>query len=152
MATPILTSERIEAILRTLPRLTIGLVGDLFLDRYLQLAPGSHELSIETGLEAYQIERVRNSPGALGTVMNNLAALGVGLLVPVTAIGDDGHGYDLLREVRKLPADPTNVLCLPDRLTPTYTKPMRQSEDGTWQELNRLDMRTRSPLSAVATA
>src|SRR3954454_11952431 len=120
------TRDRLQAIFRTAPRLTIGLVGDLFLDRYLHLVPGSQELSIETGQEAYQIERVRNSPGALGTVMNNFAALGVGLLVPVTAIGDDGHGYDLLREVRKLPVDPTNILCLPDRLTPTYTKPLRQ--------------------------
>src|SRR3954468_7842732 len=107
----VLSRDKLEAILRTLPRLTIGLVGDLFLDRYLELVPGSRELSIETGLEAYQVERVRNSPGALGTGMNNLAALGVGLLVPVTAIGDDGHGYDLLKEVRKLPADPGNVLC-----------------------------------------
>ncbi|MBW8883403.1 MAG: carbohydrate kinase, partial [Planctomycetia bacterium] len=106
-----ISRDVVEAILRTLPRLTIGLVGDLFLDRYLHLVSGSEELSIETGLEAYQIERVRNSPGALGTVMNNLAALGVGLLVPVTAIGDDGHAYDLLREVRKLPVDPTNILC-----------------------------------------
>src|SRR5262245_58480522 len=144
--------ERLESILRTLPRLTIGLVGDLFLDRYLHLVPGSRELSIETGLEAYQIERVRNSPGALGTVMNNLAALGVGLLVPVTAIGDDGHGYDLLREVRKLPVDPASILCLPERLTPTYTKPMRQDAGDAWRELNRLDVRTRGPLSAAATA
>src|SRR6185369_10960782 len=146
-----MNQERLESILRTLPRLTIGLVGDLFLDRYLELVPGSRELSIETGLEAYQIERVRNSPGALGTVMNNLAALGVGLLVPVTAIGDDGHGYDLLKEVRKLPADPANILCLPERLTPTYTKPMRKESDAPAVELNRLDVRTRALLSASAT-
>jgi bifunctional ADP-heptose synthase (sugar kinase/adenylyltransferase) len=148
----VISYERLDAVLSTLPRLTIGLVGDLFLDRYLELIPGSSELSIETGLEAYQIERVRNSPGALGTVLNNLAALGVGLLVPVTAIGDDGHGYDLLREVRKLPVDPANILCLPDRLTPTYTKPMRPGDHGTPHELNRLDVRTRAPLSDVATA
>src|SRR5436190_13538998 len=111
----VLSRDKLDAILRTLPRLTIGLVGDLFLDRYLELVPLSRELSIETGLEAYQIERVRNSPGALGTVLNNLAALGVGLLAPVTAIGDDGHGYDLLKALRKLPVDPANVLCLPDR-------------------------------------
>jgi bifunctional ADP-heptose synthase (sugar kinase/adenylyltransferase) len=147
----VLSRDKLDEILRTLPRLTIGLVGDLFLDRYLHLVPGSRETSIETGLEAYQIEQIRNSPGALGTVMNNLAALGVGLLVPVTAIGDDGHGYDLLRQVRRLPADPANVLCLPERLTPTYTKPLRLAGDGTWQELNRLDVRTRSPLSAAAT-
>jgi rfaE bifunctional protein kinase chain/domain len=146
----VLTSERIETVLRTLPRLTIGLVGDLFLDRYLECVPGSHELSIETGLEAYQIERIRNAAGALGTVLNNLAALGAGLLVPVTAIGDDGHGYDLLKELRKLPVDTTHILCLPDRLTPTYTKPMRLA-DGNWTELNRLDVRTRAPISAAAT-
>jgi bifunctional ADP-heptose synthase (sugar kinase/adenylyltransferase) len=167
MPTPPLTTERIEAVLRTLPRLTIGLVGDLFLDRYLECVPGSHELSIETRLEAYQIERVRNAAGALGTVLNNLAALGVGLLVPVTAIGDDGHGYDLLKEIRKLPVEAAHILCLPDRLTPTYTKPLRCDADGglravgnalrgvpgaTWQELNRLDVRTRAPLTAAATA
>jgi rfaE bifunctional protein kinase chain/domain len=156
MKTEVLTSERIETVLRTLPRLTIGLVGDLFLDRYLECVLGSHELSIETGLEAYQIERVRNAAGALGTVLNNLAALGVGLLVPVTAIGDDGHGYDLLKEVRKLPVDTTHILCLPDRLTPTYTKPLKTltrsvSEGVTSHELNRLDVRTRAPLSAAAT-
>lgn len=143
--------DRLESILRTLPRLTIGLVGDLFLDRYLHLIPGCREMSIETGLEAYQVERVRNSPGALGTVLNNLTALGVGLLVPVTAIGDDGHGYDLLRELRKLPVDLAHVLCLPERLTPTYTKPLRQDVAGPPEELNRLDVRTRSPLSAAAT-
>jgi rfaE bifunctional protein kinase chain/domain len=148
----VLSREKLDAILRTLPRLTIALVGDLFLDRYLHLVPGSRELSIETGLEAYQIESVRNSPGALGTVMNNLTALGVGLLVPVTVIGDDGHGYDLLRAVRKLPVDPAQILCLTERLTPTYTKPMRQDGAGAWQELNRLDVRTRSPLSDAATA
>ena len=148
----VLSAERLDTILRTFPRLTIGLVGDLFLDRYLELAPGSRELSIETGLEAYQVERVRNSPGALGTVVNNLAALGVGLLAPVTAIGDDGHGYDLLKELRKLPVDLANVLCLPNRLTPTYTKPLRHDSAGAWQELNRLDVRTRAPLAADATA
>jgi bifunctional ADP-heptose synthase (sugar kinase/adenylyltransferase) len=146
-----LTRDKLESLLGTLPRLTIGLVGDLFLDRYLELVPGANELSIETGLEAYQVERVRNSPGALGTVLNNLAALGVGLLAPVTVIGDDGHGYDLLREIRKLPVDTAHVLCLPERLTPTYTKPMRVGENGAWRELNRLDVRTRSPLSEATT-
>lgn len=141
---------RLEAILRAAPRMTVGLIGDLFLDRYLHLLPDG-ERSLETGLEAYQVAQVRNVPGALGTVMNNLAALGVGLLVPVSVIGDDGHGYDLIREVRKLPVDPAHVLCLPDRLTPTYTKPLAPQADGTWRELNRLDVRTRAPLSGAVT-
>ncbi|MBC7854036.1 MAG: carbohydrate kinase [Pirellulaceae bacterium] len=146
-----LSLSRLESILDTLPRLTIGLVGDLFLDRYLDIAPGICEMSIETDLEAYQIPQIRNSPGALGTVLNNLAALGVGLLVPATVIGDDGHGFDLLKEVRKLPVDTSHVLAVSDRLTPTYTKPMKQDLKGVWQELNRLDVRTRGPLSSAAT-
>jgi rfaE bifunctional protein kinase chain/domain len=138
--------DRLETVLTSLPRLTIGLVGDLFLDRYLEIEP-VQELSIETGLEAYQVSQVRNSPGALGTVINNLAALGVGLLVPVTVIGDDGHGYDLLKEVKKLPVDPSQIICSPRRLTPTYTKPMKPDALGARRELNRLDVRTRQELS-----
>ncbi len=143
--------ERLESILSKFPELTIGLVGDLFLDRYLELEPGIEEFSIETGLEAYQVRSVRNSPGALGTVMNNLAAIGVGRLVPVTVIGDDGHGYDLLRALKPLPVNSSGIIQSKDRLTPTYTKPLRQDASGNWKELNRLDVRTREPLSEAVT-
>lgn len=142
-----ITLERLTAILDAFPRLTIGLVGDLFLDRYLEIEPGVEEYSIETGLEAYQVARVRNSPGALGTVMSNLAALGVGRMIPVTAIGDDGHGYDLVHELESLPVDTAHILRASDRLTPTYTKPLKPDAGGQWRELNRMDVRTRSPLS-----
>ncbi|MBI2478834.1 MAG: carbohydrate kinase, partial [Planctomycetia bacterium] len=138
-------------MLSRFPGLTIGLVGDLFLDRYLDIEPGVEEISIETDLEAYQIASVRNSPGALGTVMNNLAALGVGRVVPVTVIGDDGQAYDLLKELRRLPVDDSYVLQDANRLTPTYTKPLKQDAGGRWCELNRLDLRTRGPLSLVTT-
>src|SRR5689334_2646401 len=100
-----LSQSRLEALLQAFPRLRLGLVGDLFLDRYLDLAPGVVEMSIETGLEAYQIPKIRNFPGAMGTVLNNLAALGLGSLVPVTVIGDDGQAFDLLKELRRLPVD-----------------------------------------------
>jgi bifunctional ADP-heptose synthase (sugar kinase/adenylyltransferase) len=142
-----LTLERLTTLLAQFPRLTVGLVGDLFLDRYLEIPAGTPEYSIETGLEAYQVTRVRNSPGALGTVMNNLAALGVGTIRPVAVIGDDGHGYDLLQSLASLPVDTRHILRCPERLTPTYTKPLRQGADGVWQELHRLDVRTRAPLN-----
>jgi bifunctional ADP-heptose synthase (sugar kinase/adenylyltransferase) len=145
-----ISRQRLESLVEQFPKLTIGLVGDLFLDRYLDIEPGVGERSVETGLDAHQIPTVRNSPGALGTVMNNLAALGVGRLVPVTVIGDDGHGYDLLHEIRKLPVDDSHVIQDRDRLTPTYTKPMKQDSSGAWRELNRLDIRSREQLSAAA--
>ncbi len=102
--------ERLTSLLAALPKLSIGLVGDLFLDRYLEVDPQMRELSIETGLEAYQITRIRNSPGALGTVMNNLAALGVGRLVPVTVLGNDGQAYDLLQALGRMPVDASHIL------------------------------------------
>lgn len=144
-----ITRGRLVEILGAFPKLAIGLVGDLFLDRYLEIDPELHELSVETGLEAYQVTRVRNSPGALGTVINNLAALGVGRLVPVSVIGDDGQAYDLRAELKQLPVDPAHLLADPQRKTPTYTKPMKQDAAGTWQELNRLDLRNREPLTAA---
>jgi len=142
-----LARSRLESLLSHFSNLTIGLVGDLFLDRYLDIEPGVKEISIETDLEAYQIASVRNSPGALGTVMNNLAALGVGRLVPITVIGDDGQAYDLLKELRHLPVDESYIIQDEHRLTPTYTKPLKQDASGHWRELNRFDLRTRSPLS-----
>lgn len=142
-----LTLPRLQSLLAAFPGLTIGLVGDLFLDRYLDIEPGVRELSIETDLEAYQVTRIRNYPGALGTVINNLAGLGVGQLVVATVIGNDGHGYDLLRSLQQLPVDATGIVSVDDRLTPTYTKPMQLMPDGSWRELNRIDVRSRAPLS-----
>jgi rfaE bifunctional protein kinase chain/domain len=138
---------RLTEILAEFSRLQIGLIGDLFLDRYLVIPHGAAELSIETGREAYQVVSVRNSPGALGTVMNNLASLGARLVKPVTVIGDDGHGFDLLRSLDSLPVDKSHILQCGDRLTPTYTKPLQEQRDGVWRELNRLDVRTRGPLN-----
>lgn len=138
--------ERLQHVLAALPSQRIALLGDLFLDRYLEIDPQLCETSIETGLEAYQVTRVRNSPGALGTVLNNLAALGVGRLVPVSLLGDDGQAYDLLQALHSLPVNPEFLLKSADRLTPTYTKPLVW-RDGAWHELHRLDLRNRRAVS-----
>src|SRR5205807_6222954 len=90
-----LSRDRLEAILARIPELTIGVLGDLFLDRYLDIDASLTEPSIETGLDAYQVTRVRSVPGAAGTVINNLVALGVGRVWPVAVIGADGEGYEL---------------------------------------------------------
>src|SRR5262245_9312417 len=140
-----LTTALVEQILTTLPHKSVGLLGDLFLDRYLDIDPKRDEPSVETGKTAYQVTQVRSYPGALGTVLNNLAALGVGTIRPVTLIGDDGEGYELRQALTAIPAVKTDGLLLaPDRRTPTYTKPMYGAE-----ELNRLDIKNRTPTPAV---
>src|SRR4029079_11709999 len=136
-----LTTELIERILATIPQRTIGVLGDLFLDRYLDIDPALNEASVETGKIAYQVVKVRSYPGAAGTVINNLAALGVGRICPIAFIGDDGEGYELRQALKLLPAvDQGGIFSVPERRTPTYTKPMYGME-----ELNRLDIKNREP-------
>jgi bifunctional ADP-heptose synthase (sugar kinase/adenylyltransferase) len=140
-----LSTELIEHILATIPKRTVGLLGDLFLDRYLDIDPARDEPSVETGLTAYQVTGVRSYPGALGTVLNNLAALGVGRIVPIAAIGDDGEGYELRQALSALKCvDMAGIFAAPGRRTPTYTKPMYGAK-----ELNRLDIKNRTPTPAT---
>jgi rfaE bifunctional protein kinase chain/domain len=139
-----LTAEGLEKILGRIPHLKIGIVGDIFLDRYLDLDAALTEPSLETGLDAYQVVNVRPSPGAAGTVLNNLVALGVGRVCPIAVIGDDGEGYELRQALSRLPAvDPWGLIITPDRRTPTYTKPILHEKGRTPRELNRLDIKNR---------
>ncbi len=143
----LLSDALIEQILSTLPRLRIGVLGDLFLDRYLDIDTTLTEPSIETGLDAYQVVRVRSYPGAAGTVINNLAALGVGQIYPISVIGRDGEGYELMEALARLPGVQCSmVFPSEERRTPTYTKPMLQTPGQPDREWNRLDIKNRQPL------
>src|SRR5436190_7487641 len=142
-----LTERLIEDVLGRLPYLAVGVVGDLFLDRYLDIDAALTEPSLETGLDAFQVVRVRCSPGAAGTVINNLAALGVKQIAPLAVIGDDGEGYELTQALRALGCvDMEGISSSSERRTPTYTKPMLQEADRPPRELNRLDIKNRTPL------
>jgi rfaE bifunctional protein kinase chain/domain len=148
-----LTDRGLEGILKRIPALTIGVVGDLFLDRYLDIDAARTEPSIETGLDAYQVTGVRCYAGAAGTVMNNLAALGVKQVQAIAVIGDDGEGYELRRALSELKVVDSQALLLdPKRRTPTYTKPMLRQAGQPARELNRLDIKNHVPLSAEAEA
>jgi bifunctional ADP-heptose synthase (sugar kinase/adenylyltransferase) len=128
----------------------VGVVGDLFLDRYLDLDAALTEPSIETGLDAYQVTRVRSYPGAAGTVMNNLKALGVGTIEPVTVVGDDGEWYELSHAIADLGLFdvPEGIYTCEGRRTPTYMKPILHQTGQPPRELNRLDIKNRTPLPA----
>jgi rfaE bifunctional protein kinase chain/domain len=147
----LLSEGLIEQVLARLPALTVGVLGDLFLDRYLDLDAALTEPSLETGLDAYQVGRVRSVPGAAGTVLNNLVALGVGRVCPIAVLGDDGEGYELRQALAALPAvDPAGLIPRRDRRTPTYTKPLLHEPGKAPRELNRLDIKNRTPLPAEA--
>jgi bifunctional ADP-heptose synthase (sugar kinase/adenylyltransferase) len=144
-----LAEDRLDYLLTRLPHLRIGVLGDLFLDRYLDIDAALTEPSLETGQGAYQVVQVRSYPGAAGTVINNLAALGVGQIVPISVIGNDGEGYELRQALEQLPA--VHLTHVGQALsahfrTPTYTKPMLCEAGQAARELNRLDIKNRTPL------
>ena len=100
----ILSADALERILGSAPRASVGVLGDMFLDRYLEIDRSLDEPSVETGLTAYQVARVRSHPGAAGTVVANLASLGVGRIIPFAFAGDDGAAAEGYRFDRPLAA------------------------------------------------
>src|SRR5512135_192243 len=80
---PAMNAPELERILAGLPGLAVAVLGDFGLDRYLAIDPDIQDLSAETGLPIHQVVAVRNSPGGGGVVLANLAALGVGKVLPV---------------------------------------------------------------------
>ena len=132
-------------MLERFPHLHVLVVGDFFLDKYLVIDRRLSEVSLETGLEAYQVTEVRCSPGAAGTVTSNLRALGV-RVTALGVIGDDGEGYELKRGLVDRGVDIEPLIQRADLFTPTYTKPMMRESDGRVHEINRLDIKNRSPL------
>lgn len=148
-----LTESRLEHILAQIPQLNIGVIGDLFLDRYLDLDASLTEASLETDLDAYQVVNIRSQPGAAGTVLNNLAALGLRQVSIVALIGDDGEGHELRQALSRLPCvNASHLFSWPGRRTPTYTKPMLVEPGRPPRELNRLDIKNRTPTPPEAEA
>jgi rfaE bifunctional protein kinase chain/domain len=138
---------RLDELLDRFPHLHVLVVGDFFLDKYLIIDRPLSEVSLETGLEAHQVVDIRCSPGAAGTVTSNLRALGV-KVTALGVIGDDGQGYELRRGLTERGVDIEPLIERVDLFTPTYTKPIVRESDGREHEIQRLDIKNRSPLPA----
>lgn len=153
-----MTPARFHEIASRYPRLRVAVIGDVCLDRYLEIDPAKAEKSIETGLPVFNVTRVRSQPGGAGTIINNLAALGVGEIIPVAFCGEDGEGWELARALAQRPGvSLKHFLRTGERRTFTYTKPLmmparrsgRRKEADTPRELNRLDFKNWTPTPAT---
>ena len=141
-----MNNERFHAVSSRYQALRVGVVGDFFLDRYLHIDPAKAETSIETGLPVYNVVEARNQPGAAGTILNNLVALGVGEIYAVGFCGDDGAGYELRRALESQPGvSLEHFITSPARVTPVYCKPLLFEAGRSPRELNRLDTKNWTP-------
>ena len=142
-------SARFNAIVERYPRLRLAVLGDFCLDRYLEIDPARQETSLETGLPVHNVVNVRAQAGGAGTIVNNLAALGVGMILPVGLVGEDGEGYELSRALESLAGVQLNHLVRTGhRRTFTYCKPLVLEPGKPPVELNRLDLKNWTPTSA----
>lgn len=112
----------------------------------LGIDPARKETSLETGLPVHNVVRVRAQPGGAGNVFSNVAALGVGEIIPLGFAGDDGEGFELVRSLRASPGvHMDSLLSTPLRRTFTYCKPLVVEAGQPSRELNRLDSKNWTP-------
>lgn len=143
-----LSSDRLAELIARFAQARIAVVGDFFLDKYLEIDPALVETSVETGKPAHQVVGIRCSPGAAGTVVCNLAALQAGRLYAVGFTGDDGESYDLRQGLTRLGCDSHHLHLAADRHTPTYLKPRDVRALSLAAEHSRYDTKNRTTTPA----
>ena len=138
--------NRISEILNCYDQLKIAIVGDFCLDRYFEIDPSRSEKSIETGLEVYNVTKVRTQAGAAGTVLNNLVALGIPEIHTIGFCGEDAEGWLLRKALHKLKGVNSEFFFSSSlRHTFTYSKPLVCEKNKPPVELNRLDQKNWTP-------
>jgi rfaE bifunctional protein kinase chain/domain len=135
-------------ILERIRNLSALVVGDICLDRWCQYDPAASEPSRETGIPRIAVTRVEVTPGAGGTVANNLAALGARHVAVLGAIGEDGFGFELLRALARRGIAPDLIVRTPKIQTFTYTK-LLNAQTGA-EDLPRVDFINTQPLPEEA--
>jgi len=140
-----MTPDRFEQMVRRFPECRVAVLGDFFLDKYLDTDPELAEISVESGKTAHQVVGIRRSPGAAGTIVNNLAALAAGEIHVLGITGDDGEGYELRQALSGLGCKTEGLLVLPGLFTPTYLKPRNYRAADLSGEHERYDTKNRRP-------
>jgi len=137
-------------ILGGIRNLRVLVAGDVCLDRWCQYDPGLAVPSAETGIPRVAVVSTEVTPGAAGTVCNNLAALGAARVDVMGIIGDDGFGHELERALEARGVGAGLLVRAPGFTTFTYTKLLncRTGEE----DLPRLDfVNVREPAAHLQT-
>jgi rfaE bifunctional protein kinase chain/domain len=125
-------------------KLSALVIGDICLDRWCTYDPEVAEPSRETGIPRIGVIRTEVTPGAGGTVANNLAALGVGRVSVLGVIGDDGFGHELEISLSQHGISADSLIRARGLQTFTYTK-LINAKTGI-EDLPRVDFISTTPL------
>jgi len=138
-----MTPERLDELIARFGECRIAVVGDFFLDKYLDTLPSLVEHSVESGQAAHQVTGIRTSAGVAGTVVNNLAGLGAGELLAIGAVGADGEAWDLRRCLESIGCRASHLHAFANLMTPTYLKPRDRTDPSLAGEHERYDTKNR---------
>ncbi|MBI4892637.1 MAG: ribokinase [Acidobacteria bacterium] len=123
-------------ILAKIPEIKVLVIGDICLDRWCRYDPRLAEPSRETNLDRVAVVGTEVTPGAGGTVANNLAALGCRNVSVLGVVADDGHGYELRAALQSRGIDQSLLVNAPGA-TFTYTKLLNVHTEV--EDLGRID-------------
>lgn len=139
--------EELKFLLSGFKDVKILVIGDFYLDAYWSIDKTRSTLSLETPWHNNPVVDQRYSPGAAGTVTNNLKALGIGTVYTIGVIGEDGFGQTLLKELDESGCITDYMISAPNCVTPTYLKPIHRGYEDIEHEGPRFDIENRTPIS-----
>jgi rfaE bifunctional protein kinase chain/domain len=131
-------------ILNQFPKLRVLVAGDVCLDRWCRYDPSLADASRETGIPRIAVVATVVTPGAAGTIANNLAALGAGKVAVLGMVGNDGFGYELRAALAARGISHELLVDAPGVPTFTYTK-LINAQTGE-EDLPRVDFVYTNPL------
>ena len=134
----------VAEILAAFPKLRVLVAGDVCLDRWCHYDPALADPSRETGIPRIGVVATEVTPGAAGTIANNLAALGAGEVAVLGMVGDDGFGYELRGALAARGISHELLVDAPGVPTFTYTK-LINAQTGE-EDLARVDFVYTRPL------
>ena len=147
-----ISEARLKTILNHFRDQRILVIGDFYLDAYWYIDKTRATLSLETPWHTNPVVGQRYSPGAAGTVTNNLKALGIGTVYTLGVIGEDGFGQTLLNCLQMSGCLTDFMVQGSNWVTPTYLKPMHRGYEGVETEGPRFDIENQSPMGAEVEA
>ena len=143
-----ISEKHLKTILNHFREQRILVVGDFYLDAYWYIDKTRSTLSLETPWHTNPVVEQRYSPGAAGTVTNNLKSLGVGTVYTLGVIGEDGFGGTLLNRLQANGCVTDFMVQAPRWVTPTYLKPIHRGYEGVETEGPRFDIENQSAMAA----
>ncbi len=142
---PPLPPRQLAASLDDFSRLRVLVLGDLFLDEYLE--GEMFDISKEGPVPVVKLDSRVRTAGAAGNLACSLKNLGATVSL-VSLVGEDSAGDDLLRQFAKKEIDAGGVLRLPSKPTFTYTKIRARVENVPSREILRLDVLPDEPIDS----